>query len=175
MDKIRLSKKLAYILRHNPLKYNLVLDRYGFAILKRVAEALGVEEEEIRELVKNQEKKRFEIKGNKIRALYGHSAHIEITYKPSSPPSNLYHGTSRKMVKSIEKEGLKPMQRKYVHLSKDIEDAIRVGKRKDPNPVVFVIDAEKAHKDGITFYKAGPVFLVDYLPPQYIKEILHRS
>jgi len=99
MDKIRLSKKLAYILRHNPLKYNLVLDRYGFAILKRVAEALGVGEEEIRELVKNQEKKRFEIKGNKIRALYGHSAHIEITYKPSSPPSNLYHGTSRKMVK----------------------------------------------------------------------------
>lgn len=174
MDKIRLSKKLAYILRHNPLKYNLVLDRKGFAILKRVAEVLQVSEEEIKELVKNQKKIRFEIKGNKIRALYGHSAHIEITYKPSTPPSSLYHGTSRKTAKSIEKEGIKPMQRKYVHLSKSIEDAISVGKRKDPNPAVIVIDAHKAHMDGIVFYEAGPVFLVNYLPPQYIKEILYR-
>ena len=41
------------------------------------------------------------------------------------------------------------MQRQYVHLSIDVETATRVGKRRDPEPVILKIDTEAAQKAGI--------------------------
>ncbi len=124
--------------------------------------------------MKNQRKKRFEIKGDKIRALYGHSV-LKVSYKESEPPEFLYHGTSRKNVKKILKEGLKPMKRKYVHLSLSKEEASRVGKRHDRNPQILLILSKKAYKKGIKFYKAGDIYLCEYLPPEFIKIISHTS
>ena len=52
----------------------------------------------------------------------------------------------------ILQDGLKPMQRQYVHLSIDVETATRVGKRRDPEPVILKLDTEAAQKAGIQFY-----------------------
>lgn len=66
-------------------------------------------------------------------------------------------------------EGLKPMSRQYVHLSADIKTVNTVGKRKDSNPVLLKIDAEKASNEGIKFYQGNNiVWLADYIPPSYI-------
>lgn len=43
------------------------------------------------------------------------------------PPDILYHGTGEKYVSSIDKEGLLPKSRLYVHLSKDEDTAVNVG------------------------------------------------
>jgi len=118
--------------------------------------------------VKNQRKRRFEIKNDRIRALYGHSV-LKISYKESEPPEFLYHGTSRKNVKKILKEGLKPMKRRYVHLSLSKEEALKVGKRHDRNPQILLILSKKAYKNRIKFYKAGNVYLSEYIPPEFIK------
>jgi putative RNA 2'-phosphotransferase len=37
----------------------------------------------------------------------------------SKPPAILYHGTSPSAAKNIMSEGLRPMNRQYVHLSTD--------------------------------------------------------
>ncbi len=88
----RLSKYLSYILRHDPQEADLSIDKYGFADLNRVIEALNetkhywAGKEDIEYLIENSDKTRFEIKGYKIRALYGHSIDVEIEEELQQPP-----------------------------------------------------------------------------------------
>ena len=93
-----------------------------------------------------------EIVGDKIRAPYGHTVPQIIKKEPGIPPAVLYHGTTHRVLPQILQDGLKPMQRQYVHLSIDVETATRVGKRRDPEPVILKIDTEAAQKAGIQFY-----------------------
>ena len=55
------------------------------------------------------------------------------------PPDILYHGTAEKYIESIRKEGILKKNRNYVHLSIDIETAIKVGSRHG-NGIAFKID-----------------------------------
>ncbi|MEN3044842.1 MAG: RNA 2'-phosphotransferase [Candidatus Hydrothermales bacterium] len=165
---LRLSKKLSYILRHDPLKFGINLDSEGFANIDELCEKAKINKDEIFELLKKGGKKRFEIKENKIRALYGHSF-IKIEYEEVVPPEILYHGTSRKNLEKILKEGLKPIKRKYVHLSVNKEEALRVGKRHDKNPILLLILSKNAYNSKIKFFKAGDIYLCEYLPPEFIK------
>ncbi len=170
---VRLSKYLSYILRHNPASARITLDERGFADLDRVMEALEstrhrwAGKEAIEKLIAESEKQRFEIVKGKIRALYGHSVAVKVcrTYDPSG---NLYHGTSPKALNTIREEGLKPMGRQFVHLSKTIDDAVTVGKRHHPHPVILIIDAVRASHD-ISFYERGDVVLAKEIPPGYIE------
>ena len=85
-------------------------------------------------MIARSDKVRFEIKDDKIRALYGHSSSIlfnKIQKTASKPPDILYHGTSPSAAKNIMSEGLRPMNRQYVHLSTDKNTALQVGKRKN--------------------------------------------
>lgn len=169
----RLSKHLSYLLRHHPEEENLTIDDKGFVSLKAVLKSLETtkhswaSKDDIEYLIENSSKKRFEIKGGKIRALYGHSIDVKIKEK-QEPPTKLYHGTSPKSVDSILDEGLKPMGRQYVHLSISEQEALRVGKRHHPEPIILVIDSLQAWKDGIEFYKRGDLYLSEQIPPEYL-------
>ncbi|RKY33513.1 MAG: RNA 2'-phosphotransferase [Candidatus Omnitrophota bacterium] len=168
---------MSYLLRHNPSRYGIEIDEYGYAELDRVVSIIRkrfpfIDREFIVNLVEKSSKKRFQIKGDKIRALYGHSIEVEINYPTITPPQILYHGTNVTSLGSILKEGLKPMRRKKVHLSKSLEEAVRVGKRKGLFVVVLKIEAKRAYEKGIKFYDGGDVVLVDYLPPEFIS--VHR-
>ena len=67
--------------------------------------------------------------------------------------------------------GLNKMSRHHVHLSQDIETAIKVGARHG-KPVVFAIDADAMHSSGYTFYCSdNGVWLVDHVPPEYLQLI----
>lgn len=173
---IRLSKLLAYALRHNPSMFGLTLDEDGFADLDRLVKSLGsqknvmdLRKEVIENLVANQQKPRLEIKGNKIRAVHGHT--VEIRKKnPVEPPNILYHGTPRKNFDSIVKHGLRRMERQYVHLSTDVNTATDVGKRRDKSPVVFSISAKDAYLSGVLFYRGSEaVWLSGDIAPEYLK------
>ncbi|RLI85064.1 MAG: RNA 2'-phosphotransferase [Archaeoglobales archaeon] len=135
------------MLRHFPSKFGLEVDRYGWANLKDVVEILkrryGVGRDVLELIVESDPKLRFEIKGEKIRARYGHSIDVEVDWSESDEvPKILYHGTNPKNLRSILREGLKPMKRREVHLSDSLIDALEVGKRHHPNPIVLVIDTE---------------------------------
>ena len=113
------------------------------------------------------DKVRFEIKDDKIRALYGHSSSSipfnKIQKIASKPPDILYHGTSPSATKNIMSEGLRPMNRQYVHLSADKNTALQVGKRKtilkkegEQQPVIIAIYAIEAYNTGVYhFYQAS--------------------
>ena len=165
---------MSYLLRHNP--ENLKMDERGFVSLdelfQKVRERFHVDKELIFDIVEKSERKRFEIVDGKIRALYGHSVPVRLGLREDKDVKVLYHGTTREAASRILREGLKRMKRRWVHLSPTIEIATRVGLRRTNKPVILEIDAEKARRKGIKFYKAtDKVYLTEYVSPEYIKRV----
>ena len=178
MDYVKLSKEVSYALRHAPWEYELELDENGFVLIEQLLNSLNslneygrnVTREDLEYIIANSDKKRHEIVGDKIRALYGHSVPNKIEKIPGIPPDILYHGTAKRFVDSIMRDGLLPMKRQYVHLSVDTTMATLVGKRRDSDPIILEIDAREALSDGIKFYIGNDkVWLCDKIPPKYIK------
>jgi putative RNA 2'-phosphotransferase len=134
-------------------------------VLERFQEAT---EEQIRAIVTGSDKKRFELKEGKIRATYGHSFRVDLGLEPEEPPPELYYGTARDLAQSILRGGLKPRDRQYVHLSPLLDEAVAVGKRRDPVPAIVVVDARSAHAEGIRFFASGPLFLVENVPAKFL-------
>lgn len=171
-----LSKEISYALRHAPAKYGLTLDEQGWVSVEDLIDALRKREgysalilQDIVDMICDSEKKRHEIAGNRIRALYGHSTEKKIKKTAVEPPEVLYHGTAHSFLQKIFIQGLISKGRQYVHFSQDRETAITVGKRRDADPVVLTIDAMAAWKDGIKFYHGNEmIWLADNIPPMYI-------
>ena len=128
---IKKSKFLSLILRHDPECIGLHLDGNGWAdINELLSKTSNINREELLEIVATNEKKRFAIEGDKIRASQGHSIQsIELGLNPVIPPDTLYHGTSKNSINSIMLHGIDRRARQYVHLSKDVETATKVGSR----------------------------------------------
>ncbi len=173
----RISKSMSLMLRHEPQKFGLTLDPNGFVALADVARAVekkvGAGLAEVRQVVRESDKQRFEIVEDggeeKIRARYGHSVEGAVEYEAVEPPAVLFHGTSRRAVEAIRREGLKAMARQKVHLSADRETARIVGSRHDAQPVILTIRAGEAQRAGALFYSPQErVFLADAVEARWI-------
>ena len=180
MNKLEeLSKEISYALRHAPWEYELEMNEEGWVPVAQLLDALhragkwsNICEADLNEMIEKSEKKRHELAGGKIRAFYGHSMPMKILKEDKMPPNVLYHGTARRFVESISKNGLLPQSRQYVHLSQDIETAENVGKRHDDKPCILIIDAKTAWNDGIKFYFGNEkVWLADAIPSRYIRKM----
>jgi len=174
-----MSKTLSYFLRHQPGEAGLSMDDHGYVPAGEMVAVLRengwdeLTEPQLLSMVDEPEVERFERRGSWLRATYGHSVNVELDPAPLDSPGILYHGTSRRAWSSIQVEGLKPQGRQYVHLSKTIEEARRVGHRHDSSPVVLQIvpPDETDHE----FYESGPVVLTDCVPPEWIEPVEERS
>lgn len=144
------SSTLAYYLRHDDT-YDF--DPKGWRSVENLCGDLGFSLEELVDIVKNDQKGRFELDEQmmRVRALYGHSVDVYPDLQVGIPPETLYHGTSLDRLDNILKEGLKPMSRKFVHLSADIDTALKVGMRHG-TPVVFKLNAQRMAENGNVFY-----------------------
>lgn len=116
------------------------------------------------------DKKRFQVSddGLRIRASQGHSINVDLKLIPKEPPAVLFHGTAKRFLESIQREGLKPGQRNHVHLSTNIDTAIAVGKRYG-KPIILEVDAGVMHQQGYEFFLSdNNVWLVNNVPTHYI-------
>ena len=177
IDLIKLSKIISHALRHEPHAYNIKLENEGWVLINELSDAIRrkdpeftlLQEEDIYEMVISAKKRRHEIKDGMIRAMYGHSAEININYPVTVPPVQLYHGTSETAAEKILSEGIKPMNRLYVHLSSDKNVAYVVGSRKDKKPVILKVNSIAASQKGINFYSANKdTWLSEFIPPDVI-------
>ncbi|MHA1700219.1 MAG: RNA 2'-phosphotransferase [Promethearchaeota archaeon] len=173
---IGLSKKMAYILRHSARKLGLDMDAGGWVKLDDLLACLNENRhpdrqytmDDIIAVVKYNDKQRFAISGDKIRASQGHSLKVELGLVSREPPVLLYHGTAVHLVNEILRDGLKKMGRNHVHLSWDVDTAMKVGRRHG-KPTVLKIDAKKMFNDEYKFFLSeNGVWLVDHVPPRYI-------
>ena len=172
MNRREVSKQMAYLLRHDPS--GMSMDEEGFVELEELMSKLrerwkNLTDLELRRIVEEDPKGRYEISEGRIRALYGHSVDVEPNL-PEVEVDLLYHGTSPKAAERIDQEGLKSQGRRKVHLSALKEDAIEVGKRHTPEPVLLEIEADKAVDSGVTFQKASDkVYVTEFVPPEFIR------
>jgi putative RNA 2'-phosphotransferase len=173
----KLSKTLSFVLRHNPASHGVIVDKEGwvdinqliFQIRQRNPQFMAAHMGHIKEIIKNSDKQRFELKGNKIRAYYGHSAQQAVDKKPAVPPSILYQGTTPEAKDKILLEGLKPMTRQFVHLSTDRKTAHKVALRRTKTPVILIVDAKAVYLNGTKFYPGNEdIWLAEYIDPKYI-------
>ena len=173
-----LSRTISHALRHEPWLYELELDDAGWVPVEALLTALGAEkpawaglnEADLRQMMAEASKQRYEMQGGRIRALYGHSTPQKLLKEPATPPAVLFHGTAPKTVALIRRDGLRPMRRQYVHLSADIPTATQVGRRKARDPVILRIRAGEAHGAGVPFYRGNDlVWLADAVAPEFIE------
>jgi putative RNA 2'-phosphotransferase len=173
-----LSRAVSHALRHEPWLYELELDDEGWASVESVLTALRGERAEWQELaepdlvrmIAESSKRRHEINGGRVRALYGHSIPGKLNKIPAIPPAILYHGTSPDTVLCIRTSGLLPMARQYVHLSVDEAMAVEVGQRKAKEPVILQVQAAEAYASGVQFYAGNEkVWLADNVPVQFLR------
>lgn len=172
-----LSRAVSHALRHKPWLYELELDGEGWAPVEQLLSALRekggdwqtVDRDALDRMLSATTKRRHELSGGRIRALYGHSLPGRIERVPASPPAELFHGTSLGAAEEIGLEGLRPMGRQYVHLSVDRATARAVGARKGGEPVVLVVAARAAAEDGVVFYIGNErVWLADRVPARFV-------
>ena len=180
-----ISRYISLILRHKPETINIVLNEHGWANVDELINGIKkqyneLDMETLDEIVKTDNKQRYSFNEDKtlIRANQGHSINVDVELKEQEPPKVLFHGTGEKYLDSIEKQGLLPMSRLYVHLSSDINVARTVGKRhckRDEEPVVLFIDTEQMYRDGYKFYLSeNKVWLTKHVPEKYIKVLESR-
>lgn len=177
MNLTRTSKYISLILRHKPEVIGITLDEHGWAdvdaLIAGVSKTHPLDMEMLEEIVRTDEKQRYSFNADKtrIRANQGHSIPVDVELSEVLPPEILYHGTGEKYTASIDKEGLLPKSRLYVHMTDDYGTAIKVGQRHG-KPVVYTIDARRMEKEGYKFYRSiNGVWLTQKVPAQFLTKM----
>jgi len=170
-----LGRALTYVLRHAPEEIGIVLDGAGWTPVDKLLAAFrkagyDADMDKLQAIVAADNKQRFTLSEDfrRIRAAQGHSVKVSLGVPAASPPDVLFHGTAAVNLDSIFATGLNPGSRQQVHLSADVETALKVGGRHG-RPVVLKVDCPAMAAEGHHFYQAdNGVWLVDTVPPRFL-------
>jgi putative RNA 2'-phosphotransferase len=173
-----LGRVMTGVLRHFPEKYGLAVDPRGWIELPALVQAIaghhrGYHWLRVHHLVaiaESDPKGRYEVRDDRVRATYGHTLDVDLDLPTENVPDQLYFPVTPEEAPIVLEVGLKPTDRKRVHLSRTAQDARAAGSVRTPDPVILEVDARKARLDGIVIMQAGKtVFLVDTVPSEYLK------
>lgn len=170
----RITRSLAYMLRHQPDKFGLQLDAHGFGEIQDVVAALGeklgepITAADLEEAIAAGDRPRYEIRGTTVRALYGHSIQVE-PGEPSQPPEFLYVGIDSRDATRATQFGLRGGRRRFLHLALNVDDAREAGRRAGREYAVVRIYALDAWEDGVNFYDRRALFLAEQIPTQFLE------
>lgn len=177
MEIKKLSKFLSLILRHKPETIGITLDEHGWADVEELLHGIqksgrNIDLPMLERIVEENDKQRFSFSEDrkKIRANQGHSVQVDVELNPKEPPDVLFHGTVEKNRASIEEKGLLKGTRLYVHLSGDVETALKVAARRKGERLIYEVAAGRMFRDGFLFYQSvNGVWLTETVPEKYLK------
>ena len=158
---VKKSKRLSYLLRHGASEHGVDIDGGGWAPIEQVCTWSELSRDELLDVVKNNNKKRFEIDvdRDKIRAKQGHSAagvtpeQLEATWEVYPGTGSIWHGTNVKAAQSIAKEGvINAGTRTHVHLADSPTSP--VGKR-EGSAVLLEVSVERLRASGREVYRSA--------------------
>lgn len=179
MNLTAISRYISLILRHKPEVIGITLNEHGWADVNALIRGIretrepAFSKELLDEIVRTDSKQRYAYNEDHtlIRASQGHSIPVDVELTQAMPPELLWHGTGEKYTASIEKTGLIPKSRLYVHLSKDMDTAIAVGTRHG-KPVVYQVSAGRMARAGYAFYlSANGVWLTKEVPTEFFQRL----
>jgi putative RNA 2'-phosphotransferase len=175
-----LGRIMAGILRHFPERFDLHMDERGWveigpminAIADKRAQFHWLRVHHIKAVVSTDPKGRYQIDNDKIRATYGHSINVDLDLPTDDIPPLLYYPATEEEADIILEVGLKPSDRKKVHLSLTVQDAVNASAHREAKPVILEIDTDGAVDDGGVIMQAGKtVFITDSVKPEFLKKI----
>jgi putative RNA 2'-phosphotransferase len=168
-----LSKRLSWLLRHGAPEAGVDVDAAGWAAVADVLAALEMTEDELAVAIRENNKRRLQRDGDRVRASQGHSHAMPVTlealeasWSPWTGEASLWHGTNRAVLELIRAEGLTAQRRTHVHLAA-ARDA-KVGKRANVQVLLEIDPARlRAAELGI-FESPNGVILARRVPPEAI-------
>ncbi len=175
----QIGRTMAGVLRHFPEKFGLEMDDQGFINLREFVNALKNQSKRyhwlrphhIIAIIETDPKGRYQISNDMIRATYGHSIDLNLRLPTENIPDSLFYPTTPEEADILLETGLKPSDRKMVHLSKTYNDALSAGKVRTVEPVILEIDAKRAIDEGIVIGQAGrTVFLAPEIPSECLRK-----
>ncbi|HEX8535984.1 MAG TPA: tRNA 2'-phosphotransferase [Cystobacter sp.] len=176
---VRKSKKLSWLLRHGAREMGLAMDSAGFALIGEVLRMTGLSREELDEVVAENNKSRYEVRGKQVRAVQGHSLEgtpvtldgLEGSWDEVLGDAPLYHGTSVVAARAIlSGEGVHSAARTHVHLAAAVDS--KVGKRAGVD-VLLVISPARLRASGLRIFRApNGVLLARAIPAATIVDVL---
>lgn len=173
----QIGRTMAGVLRHFPDKFGLEMDEQGFISLRDFVNALRnqsrrnhwIRPHHIIAIIETDAKGRYQVSNDMIRATYGHSIELNLRLPTDNIPGKLYYPTTPEEADIVLETGLKPSDRKLVHLSKTYQDALNAGKVRTESPIILEIDAQAAMDSGIVIQQAGrTVYLAPEIPCNYL-------
>ena len=174
--------KLGFYLRHD-MTYNWPTNGY-----RDITSIEDMDPQFVKFIASNSDN-RYELSesggGESVRARHGHSEGLLEIINPeelgmekihtiADIPDVVYHGTSSEKMASINKYGLMPIDRAYVHTQVDTKKAKVVAERKTRGsktaiPVILGIDLREFYKDNNPIWKSsdGITYLTGSIDPKY--------
>jgi putative RNA 2'-phosphotransferase len=167
---------LTYLLGHRPDEFGLVLDADGFVSMKQVLQVLAgepgwgfVRRHHLEEVAALLEPPRFEVKGEMLRGLPPAQGNLR---RPpgETPPALLYAAIPPRAHAGVWQEGLKPPGERELVLATTAALALKLGRRRSPEPVLVTVQAQAAARAGIDFQGYGEdLFLAPVLPREFLQ------
>lgn len=175
-----LGRTMAGVLRHFPQRYGLEMDEHGWVHLRDFITAVQIRNKRFRflrphhivGLVETDPKGRYQFLDGKIRATYGHSLDVDLDLPTEGIPDVLFYPTTQEEFHLVVEAGLRPSDRKMVHLSATYEAAMEAGRVRSQAPVILEVDAKGAREAGVVIQKAGKTV---YTAKEVPGDFLHRS
>ncbi|MCI4357431.1 MAG: RNA 2'-phosphotransferase [Thermoplasmata archaeon] len=173
-----LGRVMTGILRHFPEKYGLEMEPHGWIPLPQLVQAISgrhrgyhwLRPHHLVAIAESDPKGRYEVRDDKVRATYGHTLEVDLDLPTEDIPDELFFPVTPEEAPIVLEVGLKPSDRRRVHLSKTAEDARAAGAVRHPDPVILAIDTRAARDDGLVIMKAArTVYLTDQVPPKFLK------
>lgn len=174
-----LGRLMAGVLRHFPERFGLTMNEQGWVDMREFIQAVHLRRRDfhwlrshhLHAVIETDPKGRYQFKNGSIRATYGHSFDVDLELPSDNIPETLFYPTTEEEVDILLETGIRPSDRKKVHLSKTFEDAEVAGKHRVETPIILTVDAKKAINDGIVIQRAGKtVYVTDLVPPDFIKK-----
>lgn len=169
-----LCRFLSYVLARRPDEFGLVPDSSGWISVKELLQALHEEEGwrhvrqgHINELMMDQGRKVFKLEGGHMKAAERHFSE-PVPVAPEDLPKLLYTPVRSRAHPVVMEKGLTVPEGRWVVLSASKSMAIRIGRRKDPEPVILEIGAASSGAGGAGFFSFGDLFLAESLPDECI-------
>jgi len=175
----RIGRTMAGALRHFPEKFGLHMDEQGFVPMREFIYAVKknnpryhwLRPHHIIALIETDPKGRYQSSTDLIRATYGHTIDLDLRLPTDNIPDRLYYPTTEEEADIILETGLKPSDRKMVHLSKTYADAYNAGRVRTDTPVILEIDAKRAMESGLEIQRAArTVYLIGEVPAQFLSK-----
>ncbi len=173
----RLEKILFAMLGRQPDAFGIVLDEGGWVSIKELHQALmkeaGVSHitpKGLTQFFSLYRPEKFEWQENHVRVRLELQGPDLTVYKEATPPELLYVSIRPKAHAHVIARGLQSSNnKKWFVLSTKKEIALRIGRRRDRDPVIAEVMALKSSNAGVVFRRAGKLlYLVEGLDPQWM-------